>query len=218
MKRNTVAPTDARDLARELGAIFEQLRRHERTADIEESEESRTKLGNFKRAAAERVNNLMPPIWHFLSDATIQHPDILEQLMALQMPSPRQTSHTWGPFLGRLRQILDAAAPGHRVKLNGHAERSATAEMRDADPERASFGSSGRNRLTGEPDLLCKELAAQWSMGQSTVRRLFQDEPGVIRITHSRRRGKRDYVSLRIPAAVAARVRARLSRPPFKVE
>jgi hypothetical protein len=221
LKRNKVAAPGAGDLARELALMFQQLRQRERAADADQSEESRTKLGNFKRAGAERIDSLMPRIWQVLSDATIQHPDILEQFMALSMPSPRQTSHTWGPFLGRLRQLLESAAPGSSIKLNGSTERSATAGMSDADPERASFGSSRLRKPAvqrAKETSTCKELAERWSLGESTIRRIFRDEPGVLRIPHSRRRGKRDYISIRIPASVEARVRSRMSRPLFRVE
>jgi hypothetical protein len=52
-----------------------------------------------------------------------------------------------------------------------------------------------------------KELAELWQLDESTIRRLFQDEPGVLKIGKSNRSdGKRDYVSLRIPASVAERV------------
>ena len=50
-----------------------------------------------------------------------------------------------------------------------------------------------------------KELAELWRLDESTVRRLFQDEPGVLRIGQVGRRGTRDYVTLRIPASTAAR-------------
>jgi hypothetical protein len=63
-----------------------------------------------------------------------------------------------------------------------------------------------------------KELAELWALDQSTVRRLFRDEPGVLRIPHLRRHGKRDYTSLRIPASVAARVHERRSRSLFKIQ
>jgi hypothetical protein len=63
-----------------------------------------------------------------------------------------------------------------------------------------------------------KELAELWALDQTTVRRLFRDEPGVLLIPHLRRRGKRDYVSLRIPASVAARVHQQRSRGLFKVQ
>jgi len=52
-----------------------------------------------------------------------------------------------------------------------------------------------------------KDLAKLWGLDESTVRRLFQDEPGVFKIGHADRRdGKRDYMSIRIPESVALRV------------
>jgi len=49
-----------------------------------------------------------------------------------------------------------------------------------------------------------KELGAIWHLDESTIRRMFQDEPGVLKIGQTGRRGKRDYVTLRIPASIAA--------------
>lgn len=61
--------------------------------------------------------------------------------------------------------------------------------------------------LTFERHFTPKELAALWALDESTIRRIFYDEPGVLRIGKAQRRdGKRDYVSLRIPESVAARV------------
>jgi hypothetical protein len=52
-----------------------------------------------------------------------------------------------------------------------------------------------------------KELAVLWALDESTVRRMFQDEPGVFKIGKAARRdGKRDYLTLRIPQTVALRV------------
>ena len=50
-----------------------------------------------------------------------------------------------------------------------------------------------------------RELAKLWGFDESTVRRLFQDQVGVLKIG-SPDHGKRAYVSLRIPASVAERV------------
>src|SRR5580704_12192538 len=51
------------------------------------------------------------------------------------------------------------------------------------------------------------ELAQMVSLDASTIRRMFADEPGVVRLGRSNRRdGKRDYVTLRIPRSVAERV------------
>lgn len=58
------------------------------------------------------------------------------------------------------------------------------------------------------------ELGKVWHWSPNTVRRVFQDEPGVLMITaaapsHSPRR--RRMVQMRIPARIAMRVHARLS-------
>ena len=51
------------------------------------------------------------------------------------------------------------------------------------------------------------ELGELWQLDESTIRRIFQDEPGVLKIGKSQRRdGKRDYVTLRIPESVAIRI------------
>ena len=58
-----------------------------------------------------------------------------------------------------------------------------------------------------------KELAAVWRLDVSTVRKIFLDEPGVLKIGKAHRRdGKRDYLSLRIPESVVLRVHQQRSR------
>jgi hypothetical protein len=56
-----------------------------------------------------------------------------------------------------------------------------------------------------------QELASIWKLDESTVRRLFADEPGVLKIGATGRRRRRDYVTLRIPESVAARFHQRRS-------
>lgn len=51
-----------------------------------------------------------------------------------------------------------------------------------------------------------RELADLWRLSEQSIRRLFQDRPGVLKIGDSNPRGKRGYVTLRIPAAVAEQV------------
>lgn len=51
------------------------------------------------------------------------------------------------------------------------------------------------------------EIAKAWRIDETTVRRIFLDEPGVLKIGRlTAGRGKRSYVTLRIPADVAERV------------
>jgi hypothetical protein len=59
--------------------------------------------------------------------------------------------------------------------------------------------------------LTVKEVAALWKLSEDTVRRLFQHEPGVLAISQARHRGKRRYVTLRIPESVLERMCRRLS-------
>jgi hypothetical protein len=58
-----------------------------------------------------------------------------------------------------------------------------------------------------------RELAELWKFDESTIRRMFIDEPGVLVYGRERRRdGRRDYVTLRIPESVATRVYERRTR------
>jgi len=58
-----------------------------------------------------------------------------------------------------------------------------------------------------ERHLAPAELAAAWGLDETTVRRMFIDEPGVLKFGRlTAQRGKRSYVTLRIPLSVAERV------------
>jgi hypothetical protein len=51
-----------------------------------------------------------------------------------------------------------------------------------------------------------RELAELWQLSENSIRRLFQDEPGVFVLGDSNPRGRRGYCTVRIPEAVALRV------------
>lgn len=51
-----------------------------------------------------------------------------------------------------------------------------------------------------------RELADLWKLSEQSIRRLFQDQPGVLKLGDSNPRGKRGYVTLRIPSAVVEQV------------
>jgi len=61
-----------------------------------------------------------------------------------------------------------------------------------------------------EPHYRVSQLSKLWDFSESTIRRLFTKEPGVIKITHEPTRKRRGYTSLRIPERVAQRVHRRL--------
>lgn len=50
------------------------------------------------------------------------------------------------------------------------------------------------------------ELGKAWGFAKDTIRSWFINEPGVLRIEHHLRKGKRGYCSLRVPESVARRV------------
>lgn len=56
------------------------------------------------------------------------------------------------------------------------------------------------------------ELANLWKLSEQSIRRLFQDLPGVLKIGETNPRGKRTYITIRIPAAIAAAVFQERSR------
>jgi hypothetical protein len=59
-----------------------------------------------------------------------------------------------------------------------------------------------------------QELATMFKMSDESMRRIFMDEPGVLKHGSENRKGKKraQYVTLRIPASVAERVYRRMIR------
>jgi hypothetical protein len=55
------------------------------------------------------------------------------------------------------------------------------------------------------------DLAETWSLSQDTVRRMFENEPGVLIFENSERSSSRRRRTLRIPESVAERVYCRYS-------
>ena len=62
-----------------------------------------------------------------------------------------------------------------------------------------------------EKHFTCKQIGAFWSLHAETVRPMFENEPGVIKIAHKATRTKRAYVSVRIPQSVMQRVYQKLA-------
>lgn len=54
------------------------------------------------------------------------------------------------------------------------------------------------------------QLSKMWVFSESTIRRLFSKEPGVIKLAHQPTRKRRGYTSMRIPERIAQRVHRRL--------
>lgn len=62
-----------------------------------------------------------------------------------------------------------------------------------------------------EPHYTPAQLAELWQVHPETIRRIFKDESGVLKIVNPHR-GRREKITLRIPASVAERVHGEKSR------
>ncbi len=69
---------------------------------------------------------------------------------------------------------------------------------------------SGVRDLALERHYSVSELAQLWGLSEKTIRRMFFDEPGVVKWGHEEGRFKRAYMTLRIPESVMQRVHRRL--------
>jgi hypothetical protein len=56
------------------------------------------------------------------------------------------------------------------------------------------------------------EIAALWNLSSDAVRKLFQDEPGVLVLGGQGAAHKRRYTTLRIPESVLQRVHRRMTK------
>lgn len=57
-----------------------------------------------------------------------------------------------------------------------------------------------------------EQVAKLWGMSANTIRRLFEDEPGVLLIDRPEEVHKRGYRTMRIPESVVAGVHAKWER------
>jgi hypothetical protein len=64
--------------------------------------------------------------------------------------------------------------------------------------------------LANEKHYSVIEISKLWALSQKTVRKIFENEPGVILWGHSETMRKRGYRTLRVPETVLQRVHRRL--------
>lgn len=55
------------------------------------------------------------------------------------------------------------------------------------------------------------QVSQMWGLSETTIRELFADIPGVLKYEQPRLRGKRSYVSLRIPESILLQAHKRLT-------
>lgn len=77
--------------------------------------------------------------------------------------------------------------------------------------EKKSTTTKAGNTHVKGTDWKPQELAIEWGLGIDKIRELFATEPDVKKIQSPPKKGKRQYVTLRIPEKVAERVQRKLS-------
>src|SRR5664280_3848433 len=57
------------------------------------------------------------------------------------------------------------------------------------------------------------EIATLWNLSEDSIRNIFRDEPGVLKIGSSFKRRKRGYIVLRVPESILQKVHESLRKP-----
>jgi len=73
-------------------------------------------------------------------------------------------------------------------------------------------GESTESPMAADRHYTPAEVAALWSLDVGTIRRIFQDEPGVLVLQGPVKRGRRPYKTIRIQQSVLERVHKGLQR------
>jgi hypothetical protein len=84
-------------------------------------------------------------------------------------------------------------------------------KFRDWTPTRAHRKPADHNAPVAEKHFSPAELSKAWGVSVETVRSIFREEPGVLKLGKTGTKSRRGYFTLRIPQQVAERVHRRLS-------
>ena len=103
--------------------------------------------------------------------------------------------------IGTQRRIVVAVSGGRSMTKN----ETFAAKTIPSVPQEMTASASGVAAFE-ERHYKVAEIAALWNLSPDAVRDLFRHEDGVLAIGTTRARGKRQYLTLRIPASVLERV------------
>ena len=116
----------------------------------------------------------------------------------------------------RVRRRADPGAGStmHKTNTCTRSEIAMESQIRQAanqtDLVRAHHTVNPNSAVALERHYSVPELAKIWFLSENTVRRIFLEEPGVLKLAHEETRHKRRYTTLRIPERIAQRVHRRL--------
>lgn len=78
------------------------------------------------------------------------------------------------------------------------------------DPRPINVNTDARKDICAEKHYSVSELASSWQLSENTIRRMFENEPGVLKWGTTEGRFKRRYITMRIPETVVLRVHRQL--------
>ena len=112
---------------------------------------------------------------------------------------------------GAGRYLFDEAAI---AQIRQHAEGSRTDSTGKTKPKSGGVsGANTANDASKKEWFSVTDIASLMNLSTDTIRRMFQDEPGVLVIGDGRAsRGKRKRVTLRIPKEVVERVKRKRAK------
>src|ERR1700686_257834 len=123
--------------------------------------------------------------------------------MALPDPEARKNAAVQAAYVAEVQNILQEAV----------AEAGLSPAFKKWTPENTKKGKriGGEPRERKEPHYTPSELATEWGLSVDTIRRLFEDEPGVLKIGNPSPRIRQRRILVRIPFDVVQRVHRRIS-------
>lgn len=111
----------------------------------------------------------------------------------------------------RVQPLENQDIPSERLSTSKNVHLRVAATTADPHRERQWVADdAGAEDLSTERHYSVAELGKIWNLSEKTIRRMFENEPGVLQWGHAERRSRRAYVTLRIPETVALRVHRRL--------
>ena len=115
----------------------------------------------------------------------------------------------WKPRVRHRDRRSRSIGKGHSFDYTGHTLKNLGQMVRNAsEPALIKAVKS----VVDEPHYSPSELAKSWGLDVETIRNLFRNEPGVLKIGDKNPKHKRPYLTLRIPESVAVRLHERLSK------
>lgn len=83
--------------------------------------------------------------------------------------------------------------------------------------EHPGMPSNAPQGIAFEKHYFVREISKLWRFSNDVIRRIFENEPGVVKVGRPEGLHRRKYFSIRVPESVMRRVHRKISEPHGKV-